>query len=97
MFCRTDDAENRTDDAENRTIDAEIRTDDFANMTDDGKRQVLKNGTMFPARAAKLWQLFSMYGSLDDIPPADMAKIESTTFKQVRPFVGLALRRSGPS
>merc|ERR1711968_415293 len=43
-----------------------------ADMFDQGvKLQVLKKGTMFPSRAAKLWDLFCKYNSLEEIPPKE--------------------------
>jgi trans-AT polyketide synthase/acyltransferase/oxidoreductase domain-containing protein len=39
-------------------------------------------GTMFPARARKLYELFKAYDSLDAVPAAEMAKLEKTTFRQ---------------
>ena len=43
--------------------------------------QVLKRGTMFPMRAAKLYELYRSCGSLDDIPPAERDKLEKTFFQ----------------
>jgi PfaD family protein len=45
------------------------------------KLQVLKRGTMFPMRAAKLWELFRAYPSLDAIPDADRAQLEKQFFR----------------
>jgi len=54
-----------------------------ADMFDEGvKLQVLKKGTMFPARAKKLYEYFITYDSLDSIPKKDMAKIEKTIFQK---------------
>jgi PfaD family protein len=54
-----------------------------ADMFDQGvKLQVLKKGTMFPARAAKLYDLFTKYNSLDEIPKAVVARLEKSTFKK---------------
>merc|ERR1719267_18836 len=42
-----------------------------ADMFDQGvELQVLKKGTMFPSRAKKLFSLFQLYDSLEDIPDA---------------------------
>lgn len=45
------------------------------------KLQVLKRGTMFPMRAAKLWELYRAYPSLDAIPEADRAPLEKQFFR----------------
>jgi PfaD family protein len=43
--------------------------------------QVLKRGTMFPMRAAKLYELYRSCGSLDEIPPTEREKLEKTLFR----------------
>ncbi len=43
--------------------------------------QVLKRGTMFPMRAAKLYEIYRAYGSLEEIPAAEREKIEKTFFQ----------------
>jgi trans-AT polyketide synthase/acyltransferase/oxidoreductase domain-containing protein len=43
--------------------------------------QVLKRGSMFPMRAARLYELYRSCGSLEDIPPADRDKLEKTFFQ----------------
>merc|ERR1711871_1632856 len=54
-----------------------------ADMFDEGvELQVLKKGTLFPARAKKLRQLFQEYDSLDEIPDAEMRKLEKRTFQK---------------
>lgn len=45
------------------------------------KLQVLKRGTMFPMRAAKLWELYRAHPSLDAIPEADRAQLEKQFFR----------------
>ena len=45
------------------------------------KLQVLKRGTMFPMRAAKLWELYRAYPSLDAILEADRAPLEKQFFR----------------
>lgn len=45
------------------------------------KVQVLKRGTMFAMRAQKLYELYSRYESLEDIPAQEREKLESTIFK----------------
>jgi len=42
--------------------------------------QVLKRGTMFPMRAARLYELYRNYNSLEDIPSAEREKLEKTVF-----------------
>jgi PfaD family protein len=43
--------------------------------------QVLKRGTMFPMRAAKLYELYRSCGSLEEIPAAERDKLEKTFFQ----------------
>ena len=43
--------------------------------------QVLKRGTMFPMRAAKLYELYRAYGGLDEVPPTEREKLEKTLFQ----------------
>ena len=43
--------------------------------------QVLKRGTMFPMRAAKLYEIYRAYASIDDIPTAERDKLEKTVFQ----------------
>ena len=45
------------------------------------KVQVLKRGTMFAMRAQKLFELYSRYESLDEIPAAEREKQEKMVFK----------------
>jgi PfaD family protein len=45
------------------------------------KVQVLKRGTMFPFRAAKLYDLYSRYDSFDAIPQADRLIVERDILK----------------
>ncbi|MGW1990756.1 PfaD family polyunsaturated fatty acid/polyketide biosynthesis protein [Embleya sp. NPDC001921] len=46
------------------------------------KVQVLSRGTMFAARAAKLAQLYRDHESLEEIPPAQIARLEREMFRQ---------------
>lgn len=46
------------------------------------KLQVLKRGTMFASRASKLYDLYTRYDSLEQIPEVDRSKIESQIFKK---------------
>jgi PfaD family protein len=43
--------------------------------------QVLKRGTMFPMRAAKLYEFYRAYDCMDSIPAAERDKLEKTFFK----------------
>ena len=43
--------------------------------------QVLKRGTMFPMRAAKLYELYRAHNSLDELPAAERDKLEKTMFQ----------------
>jgi PfaD family protein len=43
--------------------------------------QVLKRGTMFPMRAAKLYEIYRAYAGLEDIPAAEREKLEKTIFQ----------------
>jgi PfaD family protein len=45
------------------------------------KLQVLKRGTLFPMRAQKLYDLYSQYDSIEDIPPKEREKLEKQLFK----------------
>ncbi len=45
------------------------------------KLQVLKRGTMFPMRAAKLWELYRAHPGLDAIPEADRTQLEKQFFR----------------
>ncbi|MFH1026634.1 MAG: PfaD family polyunsaturated fatty acid/polyketide biosynthesis protein [Pseudomonadota bacterium] len=43
--------------------------------------QVLKRGTMFPMRAAKLYELYRAHNSIDEIPAQEREKLEKTVFR----------------
>jgi PfaD family protein len=45
------------------------------------KVQVLKRGTMFAMRAARLYDLYRAYNSIEEIPRAELTKIEKQFFK----------------
>jgi len=45
------------------------------------KLQVLKKGTMYPSRAAKLYDLYTRYASLDHLSEATQAQLEKEIFK----------------
>lgn len=42
--------------------------------------QVLKRGTMFPMRAAKLYELYRQHNGLEEIPADERTKLEKTVF-----------------
>lgn len=42
--------------------------------------QVLKRGTMFPMRAARLYEIYRGCAGIDDIPPQEREKLEKTLF-----------------
>jgi len=53
-----------------------------ADMFDQGVQlQVLKKGTMFAARAKRLYELFVRYESIDEIPVEERTKIEQQIFR----------------
>lgn len=45
------------------------------------KVQVLKRGTMFAIRAHKLYDLYRIYSSIEDLPVAEREKLEQTFFR----------------
>lgn len=45
------------------------------------KVQVLKRGTMFAMRGQKLFDIYSRYNSIEEIPQDEREKLEKTTFK----------------
>jgi PfaD family protein len=44
--------------------------------------QVLKRGTMFGLRGRKLYELYTTYDSLDDIPPKELQRLERQIFQR---------------
>jgi PfaD family protein len=46
------------------------------------KVQVLKNGTLFPMRAQKLYDLYTRFNSIDEIPDDEREKLERQVFKR---------------
>jgi PfaD family protein len=61
---------------------AEIAMAPAADMFEMGvKVQVLKRGTMFAMRAAKLYELYRAHPGLDQIPPNERATLEKTIFR----------------
>ena len=56
---------------------ADVAMAPAADMFEMGvKVQVLKRGTMFPMRAAKLYELYRAHAGLDALPPADKTMVE---------------------
>ncbi|MDR0489749.1 MAG: PfaD family polyunsaturated fatty acid/polyketide biosynthesis protein [Oscillospiraceae bacterium] len=52
-----------------------------ADMFESGARvQVVKKGTMFPMNAQKLYELYTRFGSLEEIPEKDKKSIETRLF-----------------
>lgn len=61
---------------------ADVAMAPAADMFEMGvKVQVLKRGTMFPMRAAKLYELYRAYPSLDAIPATERSQLEKTVFR----------------
>jgi trans-AT polyketide synthase, acyltransferase and oxidoreductase domains len=61
---------------------AEVAMAPAADMFEMGiKVQVLKRGTMFPQRATRLYDLYRLYGSLEDLPNADRELLERDFFR----------------
>jgi PfaD family protein len=61
---------------------ADIAMAPAADMFEMGvKVQVLKRGTMFAMRAAKLYELYAAYESLEAIPAAERARLEKDLFR----------------
>jgi len=46
------------------------------------KVQVLKRGTMFGLRASRLYELYSRYSSLEELPVEERQKLEKTVFRR---------------
>lgn len=61
---------------------ADVAMAPAADMFEMGvKVQVLKRGTMFAMRAAKLYELYRAYPSLEEIPLPERAQLEKTIFR----------------
>jgi PfaD family protein len=61
---------------------ADVAMAPAADMFEMGvKVQVLKRGTMFPMRAAKLYELYRAHPSLEAIPAAERTQLEKTIFR----------------
>ncbi len=62
---------------------AEVIMAPAADMFEMGVRvQVLKRGTMFAMRASRLYELYTRYNAVEEIPAADREKIEKTIFRR---------------
>lgn len=75
-----------SDSVKNLLQDINIQDTDYAPAGDmfeiGAKVQVLKKGVFFPARANKLYMLYSHYGSLEEIPVATKKQLEEKYFKK---------------
>lgn len=61
---------------------ADVAMAPAADMFEMGvKVQVLKRGTMFAMRAARLYELYRVHARLEDIPPAERANLEKNLFR----------------
>jgi PfaD family protein len=61
---------------------ADVAMAPAADMFEMGvKVQVLKRGTLFPMRAAKLYELYRAQSSLDDLPATERARLEKDLFR----------------
>jgi PfaD family protein len=61
---------------------ADVAMAPAADMFEMGvKVQVLKRGTLFAMRAAKLYELYRAWNGLDELPPAERAGLEKTIFR----------------
>ncbi len=64
------------------TRQADVAMAPAADMFEMGvKVQVLKRGTMFAMRAAKLYELYRHYGAIEEIPAIEREKIEKTMLR----------------
>ncbi|MBW2707743.1 MAG: PfaD family polyunsaturated fatty acid/polyketide biosynthesis protein [Deltaproteobacteria bacterium] len=64
------------------TRQADVAMAPAADMFEMGVNvQVLKRGTMFAMRAAKLYELYRNYGAVEDIPAVERTKIEKTMLR----------------
>jgi PfaD family protein len=61
---------------------ADVAMAPAADMFEMGvKVQVLKRGTMFPMRAAKLYELYRAYPSIEGLPAAERTQLEKNLFR----------------
>ena len=64
------------------TRQADVTMAPSADMFEMGVNvQVLKRGTMFPMRAAKLYEIYRASPGMDEIPAAEREKLEKTIFR----------------
>jgi len=64
-----------------QTRQADVAMAPAADMFEMGVTvQVLKRGTMFPMRAARLYEIYRSYAGIDEIPVAEREKLEKTIF-----------------
>ena len=62
---------------------ADVTMAPAADMFEMGVRvQVLKRGTLFPMRAAKLYEVYSRYPSIESIPTGEREKLEKQIFQR---------------
>lgn len=62
---------------------ADVMMAPAADMFEMGvKLQVLKRGTLFPMRAQKLYEIYSQYESMDEIPAKEREKLEKQIFRK---------------
>lgn len=62
---------------------ADVTMAPSADMFEMGVRvQVLKLGTMFPLRAARLYELYTRYNAIEDIPTAEREHLEKQVFQR---------------
>jgi trans-AT polyketide synthase/acyltransferase/oxidoreductase domain-containing protein len=65
-----------------QTEQADVIMAPAADMFEMGvKVQVLKRGTMFPMRAAKLYELYGSYAKIEDIPASQRSMLEKNFFR----------------
>ncbi len=61
---------------------ADVMMAPAADMFEMGvKLQVLKRGTLFPMRAQKLYEIYTRYDSIDEIPAREREKLEKQIFR----------------
>ena len=62
---------------------ADVMMAPSADMFEMGvKVQLLKRGTLFPLRAQKLYEVYSRYASIEEIPSEEREKLEKTIFRR---------------
>ena len=75
-----------SDAVKNLLQEIDVQDTDYApagDMFEIGARvQVLKKGVLFPGRANKLYQLYSQYDSLEEIPEKTVKQLEKSIFKK---------------